>query len=84
MAHVLRLSPSMLLFCRAWCKRLPCVDAIAMHQALRDGQLRGEDPRNRQCEIPSQFAVAQKAGTKMEPWQVQTWTKTCVTPPVQF
>ena len=21
-------------------------------------------------------------GTKMEPWQVETWTKTCVTPPV--
>ena len=30
------------------------------------------------------LAVAQKPGTKMEPWQVETWTKTCVTPPVIF
>ena len=28
------------------------------------------------------MAVAQKTGTKMEPWQVEAWTKTCVTPPV--
>ena len=30
------------------------------------------------------MAVAQKTGTKMEPWQVETWTKTCVTPPPLF
>ena len=28
-----------------------------------------------------QMAVAQKTGTKMEPWEVEKWTKTCATPP---
>ena len=28
------------------------------------------------------LAVAQKTGTNMEPWQVETWSKTRVTPPV--
>ena len=27
------------------------------------------------------MAVAQKTGAKMEPWKVETWTKTCLTPP---
>ena len=25
------------------------------------------------------MAVAQRTGTNMEPWYVETWTKTCVT-----
>ena len=33
-----------------------------------------------QLRTVAQMAVAQKTGTKMEPWQVETWTKTCATP----
>ena len=34
-----------------------------------------------QIDVYEHMAVAQKTGTKMNPWQVETWTKTCVTPP---
>ena len=26
-------------------------------------------------------AVTQKTGTNMEPWEVESWTTTCITPP---